>query len=126
MNMESPLTPETKTTEKPASKDKKKKKNLPKGNLILCTENCRYNVIKRVCRRMEFKLDANIDSDWDVYWSDAPVQPEQISKIKQWQRINAMPGIQALARKNNLAKNLMRMLKEKELKDEYNFFPKTW
>ena len=37
-----------------------------------------------------------------------------------------MPGIQALARKSNLAKNLMRMLKEKELKDEYNFFPKTW
>ena len=30
----------------------------------------------------------------------------------------------ALARKNNLCRNLMRMLKG--FKDEYNFFPKTW
>lgn len=30
----------------------------------------------------------------------------------------------ALARKNNLCRNLMRMLKS--FKDEYNFFPKTW
>ena len=35
-----------------------------------------------------------------------------------------MPGIQALSRKNNLAKNLNRMAKE--YKDEFNFFPKTW
>ena len=32
--------------------------------------------------------------------------------------------MQALARKNNLARNLMRM--QKAYKDEFNFFPKTW
>ena len=32
--------------------------------------------------------------------------------------------MQALARKNNLARNLTRM--QKAFKDEFNFFPKTW
>ena len=71
-----------KSIELPTSKDKKNKKKPPvKGNLILCTKDCRYNVIKRVCRRFEFKLDPDENSDWDVYWSDVPVQPEQISKV---------------------------------------------
>ena len=30
----------------------------------------------------------------------------------------------ALARKNNLSRNIMRMLRT--FKDEYNFIPKTW
>jgi len=35
-----------------------------------------------------------------------------------------VPGIQALARKNYLARNLTRM--QKVLPDDFNFFPKTW
>jgi tubulin polyglutamylase TTLL6/13 len=35
-----------------------------------------------------------------------------------------LPNIQALARKNHLAKHLNRMAKE--CKNDYKFFPKTW
>ena len=74
---------------------------------------------------MEFKLNDDQDkTDWDLYWSDVGVQPEQISKIKPYQRINSHPGMQALARKNNLARNLMRVAKV--YPKEFNFFPKTW
>lgn len=34
------------------------------------------------------------------------------------------PGIQCIAKKHLLAKNLMKMYKK--FPDEYNFFPKTW
>lgn len=82
MSIDSKVTPDVKSIELPTSKDKKNKKLKPvKGNLILCTKDCRYNVIKRVCRRFEYKLDPDENSDWDVYWSDVPVQPEQISKV---------------------------------------------
>ena len=59
----------------------KKKKKGPVQKLILCTANCRYNVIKRVCRRMDFKLSDDENGDWDLFWSDVPVQPERISKL---------------------------------------------
>ena len=51
----------------------KKKKKGPKQQLIMCTKECRYNVIKRVCRKMDIKLDPDENSDWDIWWSDTGV-----------------------------------------------------
>jgi len=90
----------------------------------MCTKDCRYNVIKRVCRKMDIRLDPDENSDWDIWWSDISVMPEKISKLRANQRINAIPGVGSLARKNNLAKNLGRMYKD--FQDEYDFFPRTW
>lgn len=53
----------------------------PQQRLILCTQNCRYNVVKRVCRRMDIKPEADEHADWDIYWSDLVVPPERISKL---------------------------------------------
>ena len=61
------------------TKEKTKKKSNQK--LILCTAATRYNVIKRVCRKMDFKLSEDENADWDLYWSDVGVQPEKISKL---------------------------------------------
>lgn len=60
----------------------RKKKKGPKQQLIICTKECRYNVIKRVCRKMDIKLDPDENSDWDIWWSDTGVQPEMIKKVK--------------------------------------------
>lgn len=38
--------------------------------------------------------------------------------------MNHYPGMYAIARKNHLGRNLMRM--QKLFKSDYNFFPKTW
>lgn len=45
-------------------------------------------------------------------------------KMKPYQRINHFPGMYAIARKNLLARNLMKM--QAKFPQEYNFFPKTW
>ena len=55
----------------PTAPDKAKKK--PNQKLILCTAATRYNVIKRVCRRMNFKLNDDENADWDIFWSDVGI-----------------------------------------------------
>lgn len=73
---------------------------------------------------MDIKLDADEQSDWDIWWTDVPVYPEKVLKLRANQRINALPNINVLSRKNNLARGLMRM--HKDFPKEYGFFPKTW
>ena len=38
-------------------------------------------MIKRACRKMDFKFVEDENAEWDIYWSDVPVQPERISKL---------------------------------------------
>jgi tubulin polyglutamylase TTLL6/13 len=45
-------------------------------------------------------------------------------KLKPYQRISQWPGIQVIAHKNKLGKNLMLMWKE--FPEEYDFFPQTY
>jgi len=61
---------------------------------------------------------------FDLTWHDLPVTPDFLTKLNTWQKVNMYPGIYCLAKKNHLARNLMRMYKY--YPDEYNFFPKTW
>lgn len=46
------------------------------------------------------------------------------SKLLPYQKVNMYPGIQCIAKKHNLAKNLMRM--HKKFQNDFNFFPKTF
>ena len=92
--------------------------------LILCTQHCHYNVIKRVCRKMEIGLFSDENSDWDIWWSDVSVQHDKVTKLKPNQRINALPQIGCLSRKNKLAQNLTKM--QRDFGAEFDFFPKTW
>lgn len=57
------------------------KKKETKTKLILCTQNVRYVVIKKVCRRMDFKLNDSEEADWDLYWTDVGIQPEKMCKL---------------------------------------------
>ena len=58
---------------------------------------------------MNHKLTDDEDDDWDVFWTDGGVQPERLLKMKSYQRINHFPGMYTLARKNHLARNLVKM-----------------
>lgn len=73
---------------------------------------------------MNYTLSYDEEEDWDIYWLDGPVAPNFLMKMHNYQRTNHFPGMQCLARKNLLAKNLMNM--KKIVPSEYNFFPKTW
>ena len=86
---------------------KKKKNNLPK--LILCTAQTKYRVVKKSCRKLDFKLNEDPNLDWDLYWADTGLQPQIVQKMQSYQRINHYPGMASLAHKHNLSRNLKRM-----------------
>jgi tubulin polyglutamylase TTLL6/13 len=100
----------------------KKKKNTQK--LILCTFQTKYRVVKKSCRKLDYKLCEDQNLDWDLYWADTGLQPQIVQKMQSYQRINHYPGMASLAHKHNLSRNLKRM--QKVFNKEYEFFPKTW
>ena len=69
--------------------------------------------------------DPNHNQDeWDIFWTDCGILPERISKMKPYQKCNHFPGMFQLARKNALARNLVKM--QKKFDQDYKFFPKTF
>ena len=73
---------------------------------------------------MGWKLSAEPEGNWDLFWTDNSVQPEQLARMKPYQKINHFPGMYSLAQKNHLGRNLMRM--RKAFPSYYDFFPQTW
>lgn len=109
--------------EEPLSPSRSKKPQSRK--IILNVSLTKYSVVKKAGRALNYKLLKKEDDDnWDVFWTDSGVQPEKLSKMKPFQKINHFPGMYSIARKNNLAKNLNRL--HKVHPKDYNFFPKTW
>ncbi|XP_043487755.1 tubulin polyglutamylase TTLL13P-like [Polistes fuscatus] len=102
------------------SKTKKKKK---RRYLTICTNNCKYEVVRRVAARFGMK-EVTEDSSWNLYWTDLSVSIERAKDMKRYQKINHFPGMTEICRKDLLARNLNRMLKL--FPKDYNFFPKTW
>jgi len=84
-----------------------------------------YSVVKEVMKDVfKYKLSTVPTGDWDLMWADTGVNPEIVSKMKPYQKINHFPNMGCLARKNQLGRNLGRM--RKAFKKDYNFFPPTW
>jgi tubulin polyglutamylase TTLL6/13 len=82
-----------------------------------CVKDAAYNFA-------EFHLTRKEKSDWDICWTDGPLNIQFLKEMKMWQRHNHFPGIYNLARKNMLGRHLMRM--QKLLPHEYNFFPTSY
>ena len=72
----------------------------------------------------KWKLTIDPDEEWDMFWTDNAVQPDQLARMQSHQKINHFPGMFSLARKNHLGRNLMRM--RKSFPEHYKFFPPTW
>lgn len=104
-----------------AEEEAKKKKGQ---KLILCTKETKYRVVKKSCRRLEFKFNDDENADWDLFWGDTGIMPPRVQKMNSYQRVNHYPGMYSLSHKNHLCRNLKRM--QKQFPVEYDFFPKTW
>jgi len=121
--------------------ESKKKKNGPK--LTVNIYNTVYPIITDTCKAMNMRfrmvdpqLHVNpyqmIDhvtpmpqpEDFDICWFDLAITPDILYRVKPYQRISQWPGIQVIAHKNKLGKNLMLM--QKEYPEDYDFFPKTF
>lgn len=119
------IIPETEKQKKPKTNRTECKKVIKKQKLVLNVFNCKYDIVRDVAKN-HFKMRIQEDEreDFDVIWCDYTIQPERLQKLRVFQRVNHFPGIFAIARKNNLGKNLMRM--KKKFEKEYDFFPQTW
>ena len=111
--------------------EKKKSKKLVsrplsprrKGIVVNICET-RYDIIKSVCRELNWKVSYIDDAKWDLLWADNAIPSSLYSRMKPFQKVNHFPGMSALSRKNNLARNLAKL--HKIFPKEYNFTPRTW
>ena len=69
-------------------------------------------------------LSFDSEIDWDIIWLDSSIDPDFLSKMKSYQKVNHFPGMYAITKKNHLGRNLMRM--RKKFPQHYDFFPETW
>ena len=93
-----------------------------KRKLIMNIAQTQYPLIRSIAKNaLEMRLSRKTDDNWDVLWTDCAVEPETLSKMKLYQKINHFPGMYMIARKNFLAKNLNKM--QKVHPKAYNFYP---
>lgn len=106
----------------PTLKSKPRRKSKPiTANLI----DTQYEVVEQVCWDLDFHIVIDKDlKHWDLKWTDSAVTVDLLSKLQSHQKINHFPGMNTLSRKNNLAKNLLRM--QAAFPDHYNYFPRTF
>ena len=57
-------------------------------------------------------------------WQDHGINPDLLSSLAPYQRVNHFLGMYNIARKNTLSIHLKRF--KKEFPEHYNFFPNTW
>jgi tubulin polyglutamylase TTLL6/13 len=83
----------------------------PKAKKIsMYVKYTKYTCVKDAAKHfVDFHLSKRAASDWDVAWSDSPVNIQFLKEMKPWQRCNHFPGMYNLARKNMLGRHLMRM-----------------
>jgi hypothetical protein len=99
-------------------KKRKKKKKLT-CNLSLC----KYEVIKDVVRSLGWKITTH-ETQWDLFWTDMSVGEERCMRLQRNQKINHFPGMQEVAHKCKLARNLNRL--REVLPDRYDFHPESF
>jgi tubulin polyglutamylase TTLL6/13 len=106
--------------------------------IILNVREIRYDLIKNIAKKVfgwkltRLKPDKETGStalthakaDWDIIWLDSDFHIDRLKGMKPYQKINHFPGMTIISLKNNLAKYLKLM--QKEMPQEFNFFPKTW
>ncbi|CAI2383004.1 unnamed protein product [Moneuplotes crassus] len=103
----------------------KSKRKLIVNKLTVNVSNTRYKIVRYVAKKIfGYRLSRSDNNTWDICWIDAGISHERLLKMKPFQRINHFPGMYAIARKNLLARNLMKM--QTKFPNEYDFFPKTW
>lgn len=85
----------------------------------------RYGIIKEAFKDfMEYHLSRKEESDWDILWSDGPLNDNYLKGMLFHQRMNHFPGMYHLSRKNMLGRHLTRM--KNVFKEEYDFFPTSY
>lgn len=114
-----------------SSEESSKQKNA-KAVIIANIRHTHYKVLKEVMENfMGWKVTYDAEDDnipgtkeWDLFWHDISINSDMLAKLKPFQKVNHFPGMESLARKDFLCKNLTRM--RSAYPKDYSFFPPTW
>ncbi|PRP89112.1 hypothetical protein PROFUN_01832 [Planoprotostelium fungivorum] len=110
--------PESGTT---VHRRKKRKQYWKKANLFYC----KHQILRIVLNDLGTEeVDPLEDEEWGLLWTDTTAPMSTILQLKPYQRCNHFPGMNEIARKDLLGRNINRMTKA--FPKEYNFFPNTW
>ena len=78
--------------------------------MVMSAKHTHYDVIKEVAKfEYEYHLTKKEYTNWDIYWSDGPIGLKLLQRMKAYQRVNHIPGIYNLAKKNMLGRHLMKL-----------------
>jgi len=124
------------------------------GKIKADLTNTRYKVIKECALELgwkvinhnenkakqsvieEIKKKGDISKGWeevpkkppgqmvDLYWNDIAIDPQKLTSMKRFQRVNHFPAMSGITRKATLANLLLKM--QGLYPTDYNFFPKSW
>jgi hypothetical protein len=97
---------------------KRTAKKRPKVNL----SGTSYDVVTQAAEEMNLRVTYTPSNETAaLFWQDGSTTSERVARLKPWQRINKVPGIQHIARKNLLGKHLNGM--RELMPGEFDFFP---
>eukprot|EP00117_Sycon_ciliatum_P018810 scpid36550/ scgid1439/ Tubulin polyglutamylase TTLL6; Tubulin--tyrosine ligase-like protein 6 len=99
------------------------KPSKQRKQLSACLTACKYDCVRRVCKRYGLRTVAESD-DWNLYWTDLSVSVDRVMDVRVYQKINHFPGIPEISRKDFLARNMMRM--HRQFPEDYNIAPMSW
>ncbi|KPP78298.1 tubulin polyglutamylase TTLL7-like, partial [Scleropages formosus] len=103
---------------------KRKVRKKKKGIITANVAGTKYEIVRIVIGEMHFLKTRDEDETANLIWNDSAVQHEKIAELRNYQRINHFPGMGEICRKDCLARNMAKMMKNQP--QEYSFIPKTW
>ncbi|XP_066548278.1 tubulin polyglutamylase TTLL7 isoform X2 [Amia ocellicauda] len=95
-----------------------------KGSITANVAGTKYEIVRIVISEMVFLKTRDEDETANLIWNDSAVQHEKIAELRNYQRINHFPGMGEICRKDCLARNMAKMIKNQP--QDYSFIPKTW
>ncbi|XP_005993927.1 tubulin polyglutamylase TTLL7 [Latimeria chalumnae] len=103
---------------------KRKVRKKKKGTIAANVAGTKYEIVRLAIDEMGFIKTRDDDDTANLIWSDSAVQHEKIAELRNYQRINHFPGMGEICRKDCLARNMAKMIKNQPT--EYCFTPRTW
>eukprot|EP01147_Barroeca_monosierra_P006091 gene6091-7376_t len=93
--------------------------------------NTNYDMVRQVCKELKLKItESPHELECNLLWFDCCPSGEVFSKLLPYQRVNHFPGTGQITRKDNLARNVNRMLRacseSKYNMDQLDVFPLSW
>eukprot|EP00792_Barthelona_sp_PAP020_P007088 TRINITY_DN3103_c0_g2_i1.p1 TRINITY_DN3103_c0_g2~~TRINITY_DN3103_c0_g2_i1.p1 ORF type:complete len:844 (-),score=162.77 TRINITY_DN3103_c0_g2_i1:51-2582(-) len=99
------------------------KKQQTKNKIVFYCAGSKYSAVREAAKAHKWVFSSD-ENHWDVLWQDSCFSIDQVVRLEPYQRANHFIGMSEIARKDNLARNLMKL--SHLFPKDYTFVPKTW